>query len=649
MGQASWNTQDLNANCNILLNNTGKRTGQFDVSVQKCKLTATGGVIGIQTDLDDIKSEMEFAENLGFIPNHSVASTVKSLELRLDYMGASIIMAFLYTLKLKLNDEWVIPQLSSPRSSNASQQSTGTNSKCEILLTCDMSWDEFQLIISRSPTPDIVKIISKLEDFFDQQHRNSIRALSSFRRHANRSQGPDYMSGSLTSTPKSDDNNAENKDDKDGGLKYQHWMKILNGCYGLKLKNIALPLPERDIVLGGKLILHGNFFSLACFHANNFRSQTWGLFQMIGPSVEFTTKNRAFEKSCQVMRGESVQNLTVSLGASAEHDVSERRKSTSNMQDFKATVRQVSRGSRNPPSLGAHVQEWMSFVNTISDDDLPSYASSPTNRQNTNNEKFSHTKVSSNIRKVSFAPKFRYENKSDVIFALPGLSLKLDTEHDMPMTSVIAKVLRKVEQTPVNFVMKPSNHTVDIKFDSDFDDSLTVDISKVIFLHDLVLNYMKEKEASVTVSSSRTPRHKTSDTSPASNTPSPKSRDQNKSKDSGVKKPSTPANTNSSSKEKDKKLGSMKRTDSIKKEEKYREFRTLEWKLEPTLSMYTWGSRTDPINIKSVLQNLGFMHAALTIPKWMQRGALDPMDVVLAKLVGQVLARMVEGDEEKKT
>ena len=116
------------------------------------------------------------------------------------------------------------------------------------------------------------------------------------------------------------------------GLKYQHWMKILNGVYGLKLKNIALPLPEKDIVLGGKLVLHGTFFSLACFHANNFRSQTWGLFQMIGPCIEFTTKNRAFEKSCQVMRGESVQNLTISLGESQDRDVSERRKSSSNMQ-----------------------------------------------------------------------------------------------------------------------------------------------------------------------------------------------------------------------------------------------------------------------------------------------------------------------------
>ena len=109
-------------------------------------------------------------------------------------------------------------------------------------------------------------------------------------------------------------------------------MEILNGVYGLKLKNIAFPLPEKNIILGGQLILHGTFFSLACFHANNFRSQTWGLFQMIGPCIKFTTKNRAFEKSCQVMRGESIQNLTISLGESFDRDVSERRKSTSNMQ-----------------------------------------------------------------------------------------------------------------------------------------------------------------------------------------------------------------------------------------------------------------------------------------------------------------------------
>ena len=125
------------------------------------------------------------------------------------------------------------------------------------------------------------------------------------------------------------------------------------------------------------------------------------------------------------------------------------------------------------------------------------------------------------------------------------------------------------------------------------------------------------------VSSSRTPRQKTSDSSQTVATP----------------KVETP-------KKEAVKGDMMKRTDSVKKEEKYREFRTQEWKLEPKVSVLTWGSRMDPINIDWVLEKLGFMHAALTIPKWMQRGVLDPMDVVLAKVVGHVLAHMIEKDEE---
>ena len=160
-----------------------------------------------------------------------------------------------------------------------------------------------------------------------------------------------------------------------------------------------------------------------------------------------------------------------------------------------ATVRRVSRGSRNPPSLGAHVQEWMMFVSTISENDMPT---ANTTQRQTANEKFSHTKVSSSIRKVSFAPKFRYENESEVIFALPRLSLNLSTQHDLPMTRIVANILLKGEQVLMNLPLKPSNHTVDIRFLSEFDDSLTVNVSLLIYLHDLILNYMKEKEASVT-------------------------------------------------------------------------------------------------------------------------------------------------------
>jgi len=59
----------------------------------------------------------------------------------------------------------------------------------------------------------------------------------------------------------------------------------------------------------------------------------------------------------------------------------------------------------------------------------------------------------------------------------------------------------------------------------------------------------------------------------------------------------------------------------------------------------------DPVNIDWVLQKLGFSHAQLTIPKWAQRGAMDPMDAFLSMLVDRLLAGMQEsasylGDEE---
>ena len=82
-----------------------------------------------------------------------------------------------------------------------------------------------------------------------------------------------------------------------------------------------------------------------------------------------------------------------------------------------------------------------------------------------------------------------------------------------------------------------------------------------------------------------------------------------------------------------------------------RQFRSKHWKLEPRVRFLSWaGKNMDPVNIDWVLQKLGFSHAQLTIPKWAQRGAMDPMDAFLSLLVDRLLAGMQEsasylGDE----
>lgn len=83
-----------------------------------------------------------------------------------------------------------------------------------------------------------------------------------------------------------------------------------------------------------------------------------------------------------------------------------------------------------------------------------------------------------------------------------------------------------------------------------------------------------------------------------------------------------------------------------------RQFRSKYWKLEPRVRFLSWaGKNMDPVNIDWVLQKLGFSHAQLTIPKWAQRGAMDPMDAFLSLLADRLFAGMQEsssylGDEE---
>jgi len=105
------------------------------------------------------------------------------------------------------------------------------------------------------------------------------------------------------------------------GLKYQHWSKVLNAVCGLKLSMLDEPIPDRGVILGGSLALHGNSVSLACFHGVNFRAQSWVLFTLKHLHSEFKCRVRAEEKSCYVRRVRAVQTLGIKLGYEDDDNV----------------------------------------------------------------------------------------------------------------------------------------------------------------------------------------------------------------------------------------------------------------------------------------------------------------------------------------
>ena len=66
----------------------------------------------------------------------------------------------------------------------------------------------------------------------------------------------------------------------------------------------------------------------------------------------------------------------------------------------------------------------------------------------------------------------------------------------------------------------------------------------------------------------------------------------------------------------------------------WRVFECHTWHLEPTVRLISWaGSQIEPYGVDYILQRLGFNHARTTIPKWLQRGCMDPLDKILSVIV----------------
>lgn len=79
----------------------------------------------------------------------------------------------------------------------------------------------------------------------------------------------------------------------------------------------------------------------------------------------------------------------------------------------------------------------------------------------------------------------------------------------------------------------------------------------------------------------------------------------------------------------------------------WRHFECQTWHLEPTVRLLSWaGKSIEPYGIDYILNKLGFAHARTTIPKWLQRGFMDPLDKVQALMMLQLLTMVRENKVE---
>ena len=164
---------------------------------------------------------------------------------------------------------------------------------------------------------------------------------------------------------------------------------------------------------------------------------------------------------------------------------------------------------------------------------------------------------------------------------------------------------------------------VDCTFVTDFDNHIyvTTDAEAFFFLHDLISSYLKEKERVLNIQHGMQKQEQKSE----------QRNEQNGDPD---------------------KLNRLVSIDPLQND--WRQFECNTWHLEPTVRLISWaGSQIEPYGIDYILQRLGFNHARTTIPKWCQRGCMDPLDKILSVIVLKTIQvvkeeRKKESNEAKK-
>lgn len=108
-------------------------------------LDAKGGIVGGTFELNKIDTHVHIREEPGVEPHHTIGIKLMALELRLDYMGTSVLMTRISSLNATLRDEWKCSQES--HRTSVSGGSAPNSRPTIILIHGDLSWDQVLLFI----------------------------------------------------------------------------------------------------------------------------------------------------------------------------------------------------------------------------------------------------------------------------------------------------------------------------------------------------------------------------------------------------------------------------------------------------------------------------------------------------------------------
>ena len=591
MGKVEWNTTDVCSTGSLTLTSEGQRALYFSIGLQKSIFQAEQGIIGGIVQLKNLRTTGLLRQGVHdrsslHESSHVFDVLTDAIELRLDYMGSPTLMGRISHILLRLKDDHHGRSMLSPGSDSISPST---------LVVLNLEWSQLHLMITRSTTPDIIKMATKLTEFFNAQISNSKTLLASIQY--------DFHDGVKR--------NPVEKKPPSGQSKYD--TSIIKRCIGMH---------------GGELMLQGHNLTLVVFHGLNFKSRQWALFSLNEPHINFVTDRgekgdsrihfildrlafltvivRLFQSTRNCSSFWVIKDRPYRLRQSLERTWLRSRKwreaAMKHLRIWRST-----NGSLTPVrrflllvSRRVHMismNECSSERSTVGLRDFPSMDDAP-------------SPIPPNKVRAK-----QFEKNAESIFILPSSELRFQTRQlDGNSSSIIARM--------VKCTIDRSLGQVHCSFETEFYEHImfSFNAEHFYFLHDLISSYIKEKERGEGFVRFRSAVELLSVLLALTAT----SNDKHHSR--AAPAPPTAATAAATGNLLDNPpLPSFEevRSDDIRRFH----IPDAKWKLQPTIKLLTaYGNEVEPFGADYILQKLGFRHARLTIPKWLQRGIMDPCE-----------------------
>lgn len=252
MGKVEWNTQDLSSTGRLTLTNEGKKTLFFLLGLQKSIFQAEQGIVGGDIRIKNLRTtgliHHELRDRSYLVDaSHTFGILSDAIEIRLDYMGSPTLMGRICHISLRLKDD---------RHSSPPVDRRDSTNPALTLVYLTLEWSQLHLMITRSTTPDILKMAMKLIEFFSAQLNSSKTLLASVQY--------DFRDGTKRT----------NLEKKTANERSKYDTSIIKRHVDMN---------------GGEIVLQGHNLTIVVFHGLNFKARQWALFSLNEPQINFIT------------------------------------------------------------------------------------------------------------------------------------------------------------------------------------------------------------------------------------------------------------------------------------------------------------------------------------------------------------------------